>query len=57
MVRILYIFLYLLFLLPALSFAQETSFEAYIDRESVSAGETFQVKLEVGKWRAGANTA
>ncbi len=47
MVKYLYIFLVSLFLFPAVSSAQEVSFEAYIDRESVSAGETFQVKLEL----------
>ena len=47
MVRFFYIFLFLIFLFPALSFAQDVSFEAYIDRENVSAGETFQVKLEL----------
>lgn len=35
-----------LFLAP-LANAQEVSFEAYIDRENVSSGETFQVKLEL----------
>ena len=47
MVRYLYIFLISLFLFPAFLNAQELSFDAYIDRENVSVGETFQIKLEL----------
>ena len=47
MVRFFKIFLLFMLFAPSFSFAQEVSFEAYIDKENINAGENFQIKLEL----------
>lgn len=47
MVKFFKIFFLLIILFPSFSLAQETSFEAYIDRENINAGDNFQIKLEL----------